>query len=369
MPGDLLAKILRGESTAALVSQSSPAALCDDAREEGVLPIVADVLGGRGDIPAALRAALRTEASRLAAIDLIQERELYELIAALDGAQAGAILMKGAQLAYTHYRRPDLRTRVDTDILIPDRARERVREVLATLGYAHTGHVSGPKVMSQACYVKRRGQVAIHTVDVHWRLANPHLFAETFSYDELAAASQPVLPLGPAARGLSDVHALLLACVHRVAHHFDSERLIWLYDIHLIASRLEEVAWTEFAKLAVDRGVASICLRGLQRTCGVLDTPVPPAVLLALEARSREAKEASATYMTPSARDRPDVHVLTSDLRALPTWTDRWRLLHDHMFPSAAYMRDVYAPSSRAPLSVLYATRALRGARRWLVRT
>ena len=45
-------------------------------------------------------------------------------------------------------------------------------------------------------------------------------------------------------RGLSPVHALLVACIHRVAHHRGTERLIWLLDIHLLASRLEEREWT-----------------------------------------------------------------------------------------------------------------------------
>jgi hypothetical protein len=31
-------------------------------------------------------------------------------------------------------------------------------------------------------------------------------------------------------------------------------------------------------------------------------------------------------------------------------------------------MRTVYAPSSQAPLPLLYAVRALRGARKWIVR-
>jgi hypothetical protein len=42
----------------------------------------------------------------------------------------------------------------------------------------------------------------------------------------------------PSARGLSSVDALVLTAVHRIAHEFDSERLIWLYDIDLIARGL-----------------------------------------------------------------------------------------------------------------------------------
>jgi hypothetical protein len=245
---------------------------------------------------------------------------------------------------------------------------ETVRSVLLGLGYEHTGHMDAALVMGQACFVKRRNEIVIHMVDVHWRLANPRVFAGVLSYEELSASARPVARLGAQARGLSDAHALLLACVHRVAHHFDSDRLIWLYDIRLLANALDASSWTEFVRLAIDRGVASICLRGLEKTMEWFEIAVPSAVLSDLEDRARQHDEVSASYLRPGSRARQEVHVFATDLRALSTWADRWRLVREHVFPSPTYMRDVYAPSSRAPLSILYARRALRGARKWLAR-
>jgi len=44
---------------------------------------------------------------------------------------------------------------------------------------------------------------------------------------------------------------LLLACMHRAAHLGvdgpEGNRLIWLYDIHLLASALSPAQWSEFA--------------------------------------------------------------------------------------------------------------------------
>ena len=37
---------------------------------------------------------------------------------------------------------------------------------------------------------------------------------------------------------LAPVNALVLACIHRLAHHQGRDRLVWLYDIHLLAGRL-----------------------------------------------------------------------------------------------------------------------------------
>jgi hypothetical protein len=58
--------------------------------------------------------------------------------------------------------------------------------------------------------------------------------------------------------------------------------------------------------------------------------------------------------------------VVLDDLRTLSRWRDRWRLVREHAFPPATYMRRVYALSSAAPLPLLYARRLLRGGRKWL---
>jgi hypothetical protein len=156
--------------------------------------------------------------------------------------------------------------------------------------------------------------------------------------------------------------------VHRVAHHFDSDRLIWLYDIHLLSSRLTDTQWSEFVRVAVDREIASVCHRSLLRTTEAFDSAVPSGVLSALAETSARESGPAARYLAALPGGGRQVDVLVADLRALRSWKHRWLLVKEHMFPPAGYMRDVYAPSSRAPLSVLYARRALLGARKWLVR-
>src|SRR5678816_3932786 len=83
-----------------------------------------------------------------------------------------------------------------------------------------------------------------HLYDVHWKLACPQAFAHLLTYGEVAAEAVPVSALGPHARRPSDGHELFIACVHRAAHHAGDERLIWLYDIHLMTERLGSVSYT-----------------------------------------------------------------------------------------------------------------------------
>lgn len=333
------------------------------AEAHGVLPLVAEHVTARADVPPELRARLGVEAQRHAALDAVREIELRGLVAAIDARAVRALLMKGAHLAYTHYRRSDLRPRVDTDLLIARKDREAAVEVLHGRGYESTGHVVGTLVMYQACYVRRSHGVPIHVVDLHWKVANPQVFSDLVSYDELYASAVAVPTLGPGAWALSDIHALLIACVHRVAHHYDAEVLIWLHDIHLVASRLSAGEWSTFEHLCHSRGVAQVCRRSLERASAAFGTVLPAFVTNASHGDLSETESATAAFLEPGRRH---VEQVVGDLRALPSWGDRARLVRQHVFPPKSYMRRSYAPSSGAPLAVLYVRRALQGAWKWL---
>jgi Uncharacterised nucleotidyltransferase len=363
---DVLAAVIRGDrQAAAILGAAQPNEVLSAADAHGVLPLVASRLDG-WELPGEpLWSTMGREYRRRAARDLLRERDLRMCLARLSDHGIPVLLMKGAELAYTHYERPDLRTRVDTDLLVPADSRERVRDVLLSGGYEWPGQFPGGLVMYQEPYTKRLGGQIVHVIDIHWRIANPQVFGAILSFDELAGAAVPVSELGPAARGLSPTHALLLACVHRVAHHFNSDSLIWFYDIHLLASRLDEAEWAQFVELARQRGIAAVCAEGLQRTVHYFPTAIPQSVTVALrEGQASTADKTTAAYLEP----RRHVQNVIADLRALPKWSTRLRLVKEHLLPSSEYMRGTYAPLSHAPLPLLYVQRAMRGARKWLGR-
>jgi hypothetical protein len=364
---DILAAVVRGERNAApLLDTFNPADVLAAADEHGVLPIVANRLVAWNSSPDLLQSRFGQEYRRRAARDILRERELQDCLAELCRERIPVLLMKGAQLAYTHYARPDLRSRVDTDMLIRVEDRDPVRAVLERCGYESVTQFPGELVMYQTPLTKRLGSELVHVIDVHWRIANPQVFGALLGFQELYDEAIAVPNLAPAARGLSPTHALLLACIHRVAHHFDVDSLVWLYDIHLLASSLDDEGWALFVDRARKRGVAAVCLQGLQKSARYLHTAVPTTVGEQLSAAAASSDdEITAAYLGPGRRH---VQNVIADLRALPEWRSRMRLALEHLLPPASYMRDVYAPSSSAPLPVLYMQRAMRGARKWLRR-
>ena len=89
----------------------------------------------------------------------------------------------------------------------------------------------------------------------------------------------------------SPVHALLLACMHRATHkqtpllcrivvaYYSANRLIWLYDIHLLAKSLSYPQWHDVVRLARDKGLRATCLDGIERAGTCFHTSCPDFVL------------------------------------------------------------------------------------------
>ena len=284
------------------------------------------------------------------------------VVSALEGGGVPALLMKGAPLAYSHYRQPWLRPRVDTDLLIEPECRPASIEVMRAEGYAPGTGFSGELVTHQHVWERVDRQGLCHIFDIHTLVANPHLFARVLQFRELASRAAPVPALGPAARGLGAADALLLAAVHCAAHHYASNRLIWLYDIHLLVNGMDDGQLRQLDARATAQGVRAVTADAITAAAERFGVPVPPAALV--ESPSGRA-EATASFLEPG---RTKVDILREDLRALPGWCAKARLVLEYLFPPAAYMRQAYAVSHPIILPLASTHRILTSVAKWFRR-
>lgn len=356
----LLSAILRADTPSArdALSKVSATDFLAACAAHGVAPLIYRNLhqsNALAALPTRLQTALSRQVHQHATMDALREPELRTVLAALDARGVQPLLMKGTPLAYTHYPSPDLRPRSDTDLLIDRGHTETVHQVMLDLGYTPSNAVSGELIMHQRLYTKADAHGVNHVYDMHWKVSNPVLFADLLTFGDLAPTAVPVPALGPHARTLNPVDALILACIHRVAHHHNSRCLIWSYDIHLLAIRLTSGEWEAFLQLARCKQICAVCLDGLQLAQTYFDTSIPAAWLASLE---QPSPEVTARFLHPQPRQW---RVLISDWRALPGWRDKLRFLREHLAPSASYIQRRYAASHRLLLPVLYLHRALRG--------
>ena len=149
-----LATLLRDAEPGAMPDES---ALLEAARVEGVLALCQYHLRRSpawAQYPETLRAALTRHAYQEAAVEMLRAAELRAVLAALAQQDLPVLLLKGAALAYTLYPEPHLRSRCDTDLLLPSREdAERAGRVLQPLGYQQTMAISGDLTFHElGCY-------------------------------------------------------------------------------------------------------------------------------------------------------------------------------------------------------------------------
>jgi hypothetical protein len=337
----------------------------DEVARQGILSLLHHRLtlaGALATWPRQARARLAAEARAQAVRHLLLERELGTILAALAEAGIRPLLIKGVPLAHSRYAFPYLRPVSDTDLLVRAADREQTDRILKGAGYLRPTVVTGSLVSQQASYTKLDRSGPPHVLDVHWKVSNANAFKDALSFEELARAGIPVPALGEHARTPCDVHALILACLHRVAHHPGDDRIIWLHDIHLLASVLTGDRWGELMEAATRKRLCSVVWNGLAGAVDWFATAVPADV----ERRLLEAAEAEplAQYVRPGlgwwGRLRLELGVLS--------WRDRTRFIGQHVFPSPDYVLRRYGASRRLLLPALYLRRAAGGAFRRLLR-
>jgi hypothetical protein len=336
-----LAAALRGErqSFPDDLSSAELAAL----GEHGVAPLV---------FAASHAPQLRPHALNEAVIEPLRLAELRLVLDALRDVRP--LILKGTALAYSLYDAPELRPRTDCDLLIPESQRDAVAEALRARGYVQAIDSGDELALQQTTFSRVDSFGVAHLFDVHRAITNTPVFASVLTYDELSSRAVPLPKIGAHARGLCDVDALLFACIHRLAHHHESERLIWLVDVDLLRRRMSRDEHREFWERAAEIGIVASC---------------DATIALAEEWLQRASHDRAADWLAPDAlrdtRQFPDRHqrrasVLLANLRAL-TWRQRARRLRQLAFPPRAFMVASFPQRSRAALPWLYAWRALRG--------
>jgi hypothetical protein len=307
--------------------------------------------------------ALADELRGAAVVEAAREHELRAVLAGLAGAGVRPILLKGEALARTHYPRPELRPRADVDLMIPEGSRDVVASALVTLGYRRQSEVDGSLTTGQYHFEKADPHGILPVLDVHWRVSNVLVVADVLTYQEIARDAVSVAALGPHAWSPSSVHALLVACVHRVAHHDDSDHLLWLFDVHLLGRALSADERVAFTRLASERQVRAICGKTLElaeAAFGGLD-----AGWIRSLADVAGAAEPSAALLGGALRR---IDILKSDLEATDGWRLRLRLLREHLFPRPQFMYERYGTTLRTALPLLYVHRTLTGLPKWFRR-
>ena len=359
-PPGLLA-VLRGDAVSWSDLAMTPAEFLGHCERHDVSLLVHERILRSSDSaewPSAVRDALLKHAREETARELLRREEIAAVIAALSDRGVRAVVLKGAALAYTVYETPGARPRLDTDFFIDECDRDTARVVLEKRGYVAPPYCAD--LFSQFEMTKTDEFGLVHVMDVHWKISTQPVFACVLRFEEVLRRAMPVPALGASAVVPRSVDALLLACMHPVMHHQNEERMLWAYDIHLLAESLTAVEFEELVRLARAKQMTEVCARGLRLAQAMFRTAISNALLADLDRRERA--EPSAEYLASQRRWRDET---VSSLRALPRFSERVRFMRSVLLPSPQYMLGAYGlhgkPLGPWLLPALYVHRNVRG--------
>jgi hypothetical protein len=187
------------------------------------------------------------------------------------------------------------------------------------------------------------------------------MLADMPECEELTSRARTISVRGQAMRTPGAADSLLLACVHRAAHHALSEDLLWLYDIHLLAARFSAGEWSDFVALASKQRVRMLCGSGLSAARDCFHTSLPSDLLSRLTGHAEP--EPSAIYLR---KGLTRLERLVADLREMKPRA-RLQLLAEHLLPPASYINQKYDTKAGPLLPLLYLRRLAEGLPRFCV--
>ena len=330
-----------------------PSTLVRAAEAEQVTPLAAAVLSSAR--PGSPHAAAMHRAAAEWTLREAAERDAIRAL--LDRAgDLPWLFFKGASMAYGVYAIPALRMREDWDLVVAPGAWRNAEAAILAAGFTVDRGIKPGRIrMRQRSYRKdvAGGQCI---VDLHERVLNPPSLADRVPYGALDAHAMPLPRLHPLARGVAAAPSLVLACMHRLAHHSAESRLAWDYDVALLLQRMNgsrEARAT--AGVAAACGGEAFVRAEVSRVMARFGIPPAAHITELLDALA----PADVAYAEPN---RSQAREFALDWRVLG-WRDRAALVRETVFPNAAFLRA--STGSRLPLPWLYMRRIAKGARGW----
>lgn len=361
-PRDLLAALLLHSDRVSehALAACTAAELVAAAEREQVVPLASRAL--QQVAPSGPHAeAMHAAATRWTLREAAERHAIGDFLEAAAGVPM--VFFKGAATAYSLYDEPWMRMKDDWDVLVATGAHRDADRALARAGFRVDRALKPGRVRMRQQSYRRDVAGGQCIVDLHQRALNPPALSDRIPYRDLDAIGVPLPRIHRLARGVAGEAALAIACVHRLAHHSSETRLMWDYEVLLLARRLSGLSEgaARLAALSRQWGGGRFVSAEVRGAAHRLDAPLDAGVARVLDALDALAPAGDAFLR--EHRSRADEFLL--DWRVLG-WKDRASLLIETFAPDGAFVRA--STGSTLPLPWLYVRRIARGARGWFRR-
>ncbi|MFT5609515.1 MAG: hypothetical protein ACI9WC_002790 [Arenicella sp.] len=354
-----IASVLGGHADADLYVKALLTEVLDQSELDGVTPLLRHHLEQTGQLeflPRGLQARFQQIDRKHLAADMATQDELLYLLKILQSHNIDFIMLKGEALSHSIYPLPHLRTKTDIDLLFSSKAEsERASKILETEGYQRMLSQQGTFVGYQFVCHKQYANGFRMVFDIHNEITNYLWFNRKLRYQYLLENSNFIEIENVKVRVLNTIHALIHACVHRITNKSNDteDRLIWLYDIHLLGQSLSDTQWQNLVQVCSNKDLSEIVRQGLQVSHETLASSLPPKFI-------DQLKSNALTSNDPFSQKRRRIHMYWSDFILNKGFANKLTQIRERVFPPADYMLKRYDLKSSRWLVYYYLKRVAK---------
>ncbi len=301
---------------------------------------------------------MQKEFMKTRARHLVMERQLCDVLDAFRREEISALVLRGPALARTVY--PDSATRPfnDIDLLVIPEQYVKAREILTEMGYLcpFKRFETLQEFFNAESFSHVTDKTKCFEVDLHWSIFQYHGLKRDNGFGSLFDRKVSVETPTLAYQTLENVDALIHAAFHLLVHHGEGTRLIWIYDIALLAQELTvPKGWEVLQQRALQLKASLAVGDALKLAHSWFGLHIPEGYEdFTSGSRSEDAQRAELSYA--KHKQGRDIR-LGGYLSSLRTSKNKIRYLIKFLFPHPDYMRLTYPPSRNWLLPLSYVRR------------
>ena len=186
---------------------------------------------------------------------LREEKQMQEIVAAFGRAHVRIIALKGFALARMVYPGPGTRPGSDLDLLVAPDQMARARAIFEDIGYDGGAELFDAEsgLYKDEYFVHKQKQQFYKKIELHWRLHSFLGISQEAEIRELFDRAVTVKSDNVTFEALDIVDAIIHRAINNAFGHDEHMRLIWLYDMVLLAKKLDGPAgWHRLRQRCVE---------------------------------------------------------------------------------------------------------------------
>jgi len=251
--------------------------LMEQSLYEGLLGLMLPRLLGEGGVPldGPVRAGHELKLREVSANYMRLQHACAQVLAALNRASVPVLCMRGLTLTERYYgEQAPLRPISDIDLLLTKGRMLEAKQALWDIGFR-------PDPVYRNIYARGDITLDLHYEPIGYERIDAWRHITSLRTEAFFEHAQRGRLLGEDALLLPPAVELPYLCFHALKHSF--ERLIWLYDISLVARAIDaDEGWDEAVAVIAAYGLERPCYYALSYAKAHLEAPVPEAVLASI---------------------------------------------------------------------------------------